>query len=75
MFIKSQYAYISGKERMKVSRNPKTKPDAQTDVPLQVISENSTVEGAVTAADGYRSDSSLEKRKKEAKKPLYLKRV
>jgi hypothetical protein len=75
MFIKSQYSYIGGKERMKVSRNPKTKLDAQTDVPLQVISENSTEECAVPAADGYSSASSLEKRKKEAKKPLYLKRV
>jgi hypothetical protein len=60
---------------MKVSRNSKTKLDAQATVPLQVISENSNVECAVTAADGYNSDSSLEKRKKEAKKPLYLKRV
>jgi hypothetical protein len=75
MFIKSQYSYIGGKERMKVSRNPKTKPDAQTDVSLQVISENSTEEYTVTAADGHSLDSSLEKRKKEAKKPLYLKRV
>ncbi len=75
MFIKSQYSYIDGKERMKVSRNPKTKLDAQADVPLQVISENSNVECAVTTADGYNSDSSLKKRKKEAKKPLYLKRV
>lgn len=41
---------------------------------LQVISEN-TVEYAVTAADGYNSDSSREKRKKEDNKPIYLKRV
>jgi hypothetical protein len=75
MFIKSQYAYIGGKERMKVSRNPKTKLNAQIDVPLQVISENSTEECTVTAADSHNSGSSLEKRKKEAKKPLYLKRV
>ena len=60
---------------MKVSRNPKTKFDAQNAVPLQVISENPNVECAITAADGYNSDSSLEKRKKEAKKPLYLKRI
>jgi hypothetical protein len=49
---------------MKVSRNPKTKPDAQTDVPLQVISENSTEEYTVTAADDYSSGSSLEKKKR-----------
>jgi len=60
---------------MKVSRHSKTKLDAQTDVPLQVISENSTEECTITAAVGYNSDSSLEKRKKEAKKTLYLKRV
>ncbi len=60
---------------MKVSRNSKTKLDAQTVVPLHVISESSIEETTVTAANGYSSDSSLEKRKKEAKKPLYLKRV
>ena len=60
---------------MKVSRNSKTKLDVQADVPLQVISENSNVECTVTAADGCNSDSSLEKRKKEANKPIYLKRV
>jgi hypothetical protein len=70
MFIKSQYSYIGGKERMKVSRNPKTKPDAQDAIHLQVISENPNVECTVIAAD-----SSLEKRKKEAEKPIYLKRI
>ena len=60
---------------MKVSRNSKTKLDEPTEVTLHVISENSTEDYAVTAADGCKSDSSLEKRKKEAKKPLYLKRV
>jgi len=58
-----------------VSRNTKTKLDKQAVVPLHVISENSNVEYIVTAADGCKPDSSLEKRKKEAKKPLYLKRV
>ena len=58
-----------------MGRSSKTKLNAQTDVPLQVISENSTAGYAITAADDYSSDSSLEKRKKEAKKPLYLKRV
>ncbi len=57
-----------------MSRHSKTKL-VQTDVPLQVISENSNVKCAVTAADGCNSDSSLEKRKKEANKPIYLKRV
>lgn len=72
MFIKSQYAHIGVKERMKVSHSPKTKLDAQDAIPLQVISGNSTAEGAVTAAD---IEISSEKRKKEAKKPLYLKRI
>jgi hypothetical protein len=67
--------YIGGKERMKMGRNSKTKFDVQTCVPLQVISENSTEECIVTVVDDYSSDSSLEKRKKEAKKPIYLKRV
>ncbi len=75
MFIKSQYLYIGGKESVKMSRNQKEKRDAQADVSFQVISENSTEECTVTAADGYKSDSALEKRKKEANKPLYLKRV
>ena len=60
---------------MKVSRHSKTKLDEYADVTLQVIPENSNVECAVTAADGCNSDSSLEKRKKEANKPIYLKRV
>lgn len=45
------------------------------DISLQVISENSNVECTVTAADSCNSDSPLEKRKKEASKPIYLKRV
>jgi len=61
---------------MKVSRNSKTKLNEQANVSLHVIPENSNVEYAVTTADGHNSDNSLEKRKKEeAKKPLYLKRI
>ena len=60
---------------MKVSRNSKTKRGVQTDVPLQLISKNSNVECIVTAADGCNSVSSLEKRRREANKPIYLKRV
>ena len=58
-----------------MSRTQKEKLDVPADISLQVISENSNVECAVTAADGCNSDSSLEKRKKEANKPIYLKRV
>ena len=58
---------------MKVSCNSKTKLDEQAKVALHVIPENSNAKCAVTEADGH---NSLEKRKKEeAKKPLYLKRV
>jgi len=60
---------------MEMSRTRKEKLDIPADISLQVISENSNVERAVTAADGCNSDNSLEKRKKEANKPLYLKRV
>jgi len=60
---------------MKVSRNRKEKRDVQADVSFQVITENSAEECTVTAADNCNSDSALEKRKKEANKPLYLKRI
>lgn len=57
-----------------MSRTRKEKLDIPADISLQVISENSTEESVVTAADGYNANSP-EKRKKEANKPLYLKRV
>ena len=60
---------------MKVSRTRKEKLEVPADISLHVVSENSNVECIVTAADSCNSDNSLEKRKKEAKKPLYLKRV
>ena len=60
---------------MKMSRTKKEKLETCTDIPLQLVSEISTEEWAVTAADGCNLDSSPEKRKKEANKPIYLKRV
>jgi hypothetical protein len=60
---------------MKMSRTQKEKLETYTDIPLQVIPEISTEENAVTAADGYTLDSFPEKRKKEADKPLYLRRI
>jgi hypothetical protein len=57
-----------------MSRTQKEKLETCTDIPLQ-LPEISTAESAVTAADGCNSESSLEKRKKEADKPLYLRRV
>jgi hypothetical protein len=43
-------------------------------IPLQLVNEISA-EHAVTAINDSSSDVYLEKRKKEAKKPIYLKRV
>ena len=57
-----------------MSRTQKEKLETYTDASLQLITENSTEESAVTAADDY-IEVSLEERKKDAKKPLYLKRV
>ena len=44
-------------------------------MPLQLISENSIEERVVISADSGTSVASLEKRKEDADKPLYLKRV
>jgi hypothetical protein len=60
---------------MKLPRNPKAKLDAYAKMPLQLISKNSTEELVVIAADSGTSNMSLKKRKEEASKPLYLKRV
>jgi hypothetical protein len=59
---------------MKMSRTRKEKLETYTDASLQLVSENSTEESAVIAAEDYNANSP-EKRKKEANKPLYLKRV
>ena len=72
MFIKSQYAYIGGKERMKVSRTRKEKLETGMDASLQIVTANAIEESAVTAAD---IEVSSEKRKKDTDKPLYLKRI
>ena len=55
-----------------MSRTQKEKLETCTDIPLQ-LPEISTEESGVTAADDI--DVSLEKRKKDADKPLYLKRI
>jgi hypothetical protein len=57
-----------------MSRSQKEKLETRIDIPLQ-LPEISTEESAVTAADGCNLESSSEKRKKEADKPLYLRRV
>jgi len=54
------------KERIKMNRNSKAKLDIGTEMPLQ---------NAVAVIDSNVSAAPLEKRKKDADKPLYLKRV
>ena len=50
-------------------RNSKTEPESNDKIQMQVITES-----AVTAANSN-TDMLLEKRKEDADKPLYLKRV
>ena len=57
-----------------MSRTRKEKLETYTDASLQIVTEISKEESAVTAADDYGANSP-EKRKKDAKKPLYLKRI
>jgi len=57
-----------------MSRTQKEKLETCTDIPFQLVSEIST-ESDVPAADGFNLDVSLKKRKEEANKPIYLKRV
>jgi len=53
-----------------VRRNPKAKLDIDVEVPLQLVEER-----AVAVVDNDASNMSLEKRKEDASKPLYIKRV
>jgi hypothetical protein len=57
-----------------MSRTQKEKLETGRDASLQIVTKNATEEGAVTAADNY-IEIALEKRKKEAEEPLYLKRI
>jgi hypothetical protein len=60
------------KRRMKsLGRKSKSKLQVYTEVPLQLIPEIA----AVDAKSGNFSGASLEKRKEEAEKPLYLRRL
>ena len=51
-------------------RNSKTEPESNDKIQMQVITES-----AVTAANSNSASMLLEKRKEEADKPIYLKRV
>ena len=57
-----------------MSRTQKEKLETYTDASLQMVTKNAVEESAVTAADDY-IEVALEKRRKEADKPLYLKRI
>ena len=57
-----------------MSRTKKEKLETYTDASLQLVTENSTEERAIIAVEGCNLDVTLEKRKKDANKPLYLKR-
>lgn len=57
-----------------MSRAQKEKLEVFTDASLQLISENSTEEMVVKAAEDC-VEVALEKSKKEADKPLYLDRI
>ena len=56
-----------------MSRSNKEKTKIYTDAPLQLLPKDAE-EDTVTAAECY-IEISLEERKKDADKPLYLKRV
>lgn len=58
-----------------MSRTQKEKLETYPAASLQLMPKNSAEESSVTTADGYNIKVSLENRKKEAKKPLYLRRV
>lgn len=56
-----------------MSRTQKEKLETYPNIPLQLELESSTEECTIAAADNV--DVSLEQRKKDADKPLYLKRI
>jgi len=63
------------KRRIEMSRTQKEKLETYMTIPLQVIPDTSKEENVVTAAESNNLDSNQEKRKKEADKPLYFKRI
>jgi len=56
-------------------RTQKERLETYAEIPIQFISENSTEKCAANAAVECDLEVSMEKRKKEANKPIYLKRV
>jgi hypothetical protein len=60
---------------MKMRSTPKAKLDINTEMPLQLILANSIEKHVVNTADSNTLNMPREKRKEDARKPLYLKRV
>jgi hypothetical protein len=60
---------------MKMPRNSKAKLEIYAKIPLQLIPESSMEEPVVTVADSGTSSTPPERRKEDASKPLYLKRI
>ena len=56
-------------------RTPKAKLDINGEMPLQLILANSKEKHVVNTADSSALNVPLEKRKADARRPLYLKRV
>jgi hypothetical protein len=56
-------------------RKSKAKLDMYVEIPLQIEAKTSIEEHVVTVTGSGNSDVLLEKRKEDADKPLYLKRL
>jgi hypothetical protein len=69
--VTNAFAPINQRRMKSLGRNSKSKFDVYTEVPLQLIPENVVVE----ATSGNSSRASLERRKEEAEKPIYLRRL
>jgi hypothetical protein len=63
------------KERVKMKHAQKEKLENYAEIPIQFTSENSTEQCTSNAAVECDLKASMEKRKEEANKPIYLKRV
>jgi hypothetical protein len=60
---------------MKMRRTQKEKLETYAEIPTQFISENSTEKCAANSAVECDLEVLMEKRKEEANKPIYLKRI
>jgi hypothetical protein len=60
---------------MKTPRTSKAKLDVHAEMPRQLLTESSPEELVTTVADSGTLVKPREKRKEDARKPLYLKRI